>query len=91
MDESGQEPVDEDEPVLRAGAHGPLPRPGRKPGLVPFTPQRAQFGHEFSDHVSRQTRDPPVADDRCTRCVPHHTTMIDDQERNASPPTMHEL
>jgi hypothetical protein len=44
----GQEPVDEDEPVLRAGAHGPLPRPGRKPGLTPFMPQRHQLGHEFS-------------------------------------------
>lgn len=28
--EGGQEPVDEHEPVLRAGAHRPLPRPGRK-------------------------------------------------------------
>ncbi len=35
-------------------------------------------------------RDPPVADDRCTRRVAHHTTMIDDQELDASPPTVHE-
>ncbi|MCK1823787.1 hypothetical protein MTQ10_30490, partial [Streptomyces sp. XM83C] len=39
----------------------------------------------------RQARDPPVADDRCTRHIPHHTTMIDDRELDASPPTVHEL
>lgn len=27
IDEGGQEPVDEDEPVLLTGAHRPLPRP----------------------------------------------------------------
>jgi hypothetical protein len=58
---------------------------------MPFMPQRAKFSHEFSDHIGRQTRDRPVADDRCTRHVPHHTTMIDDQERDVSPPTVHEL
>ncbi len=89
--EGGQEPVDEDQPVLRASAYGPLPLPGRKPGLMPFMPQRTQLGHEFSDHASRQARDPTVADDRCTRRVPHHTTVIDDQELDASPPTVHEL
>ena len=60
------------------------------PGLVPFMPQQAQFSHEFSDHVGRQSGDPPVADDRRTRRVPHHATMIDDQELDASPPTVHE-
>lgn len=49
------------------------------------------LGHELSDHIGRQARDPPVADDRCTRRIPHHTTMIDDQELNTSPPTVHEL
>ncbi|MGW0669373.1 hypothetical protein, partial [Streptomyces sp. NPDC002746] len=48
--ERGQEPVDEDHAVLRTGAHGTLPRPGCKPGLVPFVPQRSYLGHEFSDH-----------------------------------------
>ena len=81
----GQEPVDEDQPVLRHRAHSTLPRPGRKPGLVPFMPQRADLTPEFSDHVGRQVRDPPVTDDRCTRRVPHHTTMIGDQELDASP------
>ncbi|MFJ4691753.1 hypothetical protein [Streptomyces sp. NPDC088766] len=89
--EGGHEPVDEDQPVLRAGTDRLLPRPGRKPGLVPFMPQRAELSHEFSDHVGRRARDPPVADDRCTRRVPHHTTMINDQELNASPLTVHEL
>lgn len=91
MHERGQEPVDEHQPVLPAGAHGPLPRPGHELGVVPFMPQRAHLGSEFSDHVGRQTRDPPVADDHCTRSVPHHTTMIDDQEPDASPPTVHDL
>jgi hypothetical protein len=91
MHEGGQEPVDEDQPVLRAGAHGPFPRPGRKPGLVSFMPQRAQLINEFSDHLGRQARDPPVADDRCTTRVPHHTTVIDDQKLDASLPTVHEL
>lgn len=89
--ERGQEPVDEHQPVLRSGAHSTLPRPGRKPGLVPFMPQWAQLCNEFSDHVGRQAREPLVADDRCTRRVPHHTTMIDDQKIDASPPTVHEL
>ncbi|MGV9248977.1 hypothetical protein [Streptomyces sp. NPDC003710] len=78
--ERGQEPVDEDQPVLRTGAHGPLPWPGCEHGLVPFMPQRNYFGDWFSDHISRQARDPPVADDRCPRRVPHHETMIDDRE-----------
>jgi hypothetical protein len=82
--EGGQEPVDEDQPVLRPRAYSPLPRPGGKPGLVPFMPQRAQLKREFSNCVGRQARDPPVPDDRCTRRAPHHTTMIDDQELDAS-------
>jgi hypothetical protein len=32
--EGGQEPVDEAQPVLRAGTDHPLPEPGDKPGLV---------------------------------------------------------
>jgi hypothetical protein len=55
--ERGQKPVDEHQPVLRTRADGPLPRPGRKLGLVPFVPQRAQLCNEFSDHVGRQARD----------------------------------
>jgi hypothetical protein len=89
--EGGQEPVDEHQPVLRAPAQRPLPRPGGKPGLVPFMPQRTKLSHEFSNHTGRQARDPPVADDRCTRRVPHHKTMIDDQKLDASPLTVHEL
>jgi len=90
-DESGQQSVDEHQPVLRTGANGSLPLPGGKPGLVALMPQRAHFGNEFSDHIGRQARDPPVADDQCTSRVPHHTTMINDQELDVSPPTMHEL
>lgn len=67
----------------------PRPRPGRKLDLVPFVPQGAQLCDEFSDHVGRQARDPTVADDRGTRRVPHHTTMIDDQKLDASPLTVH--
>ncbi|GHE74642.1 hypothetical protein GCM10018771_65860 [Streptomyces cellulosae] len=40
--ERGQKPVDEHQPVLRSGAHSALPRTGRKPGLVPFVPQRSK-------------------------------------------------
>jgi hypothetical protein len=89
--EGAQEAVDEDQSVFRARAHDPLPWPGHKSGLVAFMPQRAQLSHEFSNHVCRQARDPPVADDCCTRRVPHHTTMIDDQDPDASPLTVHEL
>ncbi|MFE4053303.1 hypothetical protein [Streptomyces sp. YIM B13518] len=49
--EGGQEPVDEDQPVLCARAHSALSWPGRESGLVPFMPQRAKLSHEFSDHV----------------------------------------
>ncbi len=38
MDERGQEPVDEHQPVPRAGAHTPLPRPGRQLRLVTLMP-----------------------------------------------------
>ncbi|WP_235787110.1 hypothetical protein [Streptomyces mutabilis] len=89
--ERGQEPVDEHQPVLRTRAHSALPRTGRKLGLVPLMPQRTQLCHQFSNHVGRQARDPSVADDRCTRRVPHHTTMIDDQKLDVSPLTVHEL
>ncbi|HLL33639.1 MAG TPA: hypothetical protein VK545_07045, partial [Streptomyces sp.] len=66
------------------GARGPLPWPERKPRLVPSMPQRAKFG----DHVGRQAGDPSAAGDRCASRVPHHKTMIDDQEIDASPPTV---
>lgn len=91
MDERGQEPVNEDQPVLRAGAHSPLPWPGGKLGLVPRMPQRANLGNEFGDHIGRQARDPPVTHDRCTRRVPHHPTMINDQRPDTSPSSVHEL
>ncbi|UUN30919.1 hypothetical protein [Streptomyces sp. FIT100] len=75
--------------TLCTGAHGPPPLPKGEPGLVVLVPQRAYLGDRFSDHIDHQARDPPVADDRCTSRVPHHTTMINDEELDASPPTMH--
>ncbi|MET7906479.1 hypothetical protein ABZS86_35530 [Streptomyces sp. NPDC005355] len=71
-------------------AHGPLPRPRGKPGLMALVPQRADLGDEFSDHTGRQAGDPPVADDHCTSHIPHHTTVINDHNLDVSPPTMHE-
>ncbi len=56
MHERGQETVDEHQPVLRAGAHCPLPWPGRELGLVPLVPQRSYLGNEFSNHSSREAR-----------------------------------
>jgi hypothetical protein len=91
MHERGEEPVDEHQLVLRARAHSPLPWPGRKLGLLSGVPQRAYLCDEFNDHLSRQAGDPPVVNDRCTRRVPHHTTMIDDQALDVSPLTVHEL
>ncbi len=91
MDESGRQPVDEHQPVLHTSAHGPLARPGGKPGPLALAPQRPHFGDEFSDHIGRQARHPPVADEQCTSRVPHHATMINDQGLDVSPPTMHEL
>lgn len=85
MHERGQEPVNEHQPVFRAGTHRPLPWPGRELGLVALVPQRAYLGYEFSEYARRQTGDPPVADDHSTRHVPHHTTMINDREPDLSP------
>jgi hypothetical protein len=79
MDQGGQQSVDEHQLVLRTGTHGPLPLPGDKSRLVALMPQRADFGDKFSDHIGRQARDPPVADDHCTSRIPHHPTMINDQ------------
>lgn len=89
MHERGQETVDEHQLMLRAGAHCPLPWPGRELGLVPLVPQRTYLSNEFSNDSSREVRDPSVADDRCTRRIPHR--MIDDQELDVSPLTVHEL
>jgi hypothetical protein len=54
-------------------------------------PQQAYASDKFGDHIDRQTRDPPVADDRCTSRTRHRTIMIGDQKLDASPPTVHEL
>ncbi len=91
MDQGGQQSVDEHQLVLRTSTYGPLPLPGYEPGLVALVPQRADLGNEFSDHVGRQARDSPVADGHCTSHVPHHMTMINDQELDLSRPTMHEF
>ncbi|WP_260470748.1 hypothetical protein [Streptomyces sp. RP5T] len=91
MDQGGQQPVDEHQLVLRTSTYGPLPLPGDEPGLLALVPQRANLSDEFSDHIGRQARDPPFADDHCTSRVPHHMTMINDQELDVSRPTMHEL
>ncbi|MFG3590861.1 hypothetical protein [Streptomyces sp. NPDC047990] len=64
MDESGQQPIDEDKLVFRPTAHVPPPRPRGQLGLVTLMPQRAHLSHEFSDHIACQARDPTVADDR---------------------------
>lgn len=37
-DERGQEPVEEHQPVLRAGSHTPLPRPEEQLCLVTLMP-----------------------------------------------------
>jgi hypothetical protein len=66
MGEGGQEPVDEDRPVLRVGAHGTPPRPAGEPGVLALLPQRADCGDEFGNHIGRQVRDLPIADDHCT-------------------------
>lgn len=91
MDEGGQEPVDEHEPVLRTGAHSTLPRPRGQLGLVTLMPRRAQLGDEFSDHIGRQARNPAIAEDHCTSHGPHHPTMINHPGLDVSPPTVHEL
>jgi hypothetical protein len=91
MNQGGEQSIDEHQPVLRTGAHCPLPLPGGEPGLMALVPQRAYLSNEFSNHIGRQARDPPVAGDHSTSRIPHHTTMINDQELDVSPPTVHEL
>ncbi len=91
VDERGQEPVDKDQPVHCPGANGPFPWPGLQSHLVPFMPQQTDLHAEFGYHLARQTCDPPIADDRCTRPLPHHTNMIRDQAPTPHLPTMHEV
>jgi hypothetical protein len=67
VDERGQQPVDEHQPVLCAGAHGPPPRSGGKPRPVTLLLQRADLLDEFSNHNHSQARDPPITDDHRTR------------------------
>lgn len=83
MDEGGQEPSMK--PVFRSGSDLPLPRPGDKPRLVPFMPQRAHLGDEFSDLIGQEVRDLAVADECCACRIPYHTTMINDQALTGSP------
>ncbi|WP_237527133.1 hypothetical protein, partial [Streptomyces sp. SID2119] len=66
------------------------PRPGRKPGPVPLVPQQPYLSDEFRYHRRRQARDPPVADNRCARRVPHHTAMIGYTALDVPPLTVHE-
>ncbi|MFD3730420.1 hypothetical protein [Streptomyces sp. NPDC058632] len=91
MDESCQQPIDEDQLVFRPAAHGPLPWPRDQLGLVALMPQRTYLSHEFSDHIARQASSPTVADDHCTSPVPHHPTMINHHRLDASPLVAHEL
>lgn len=76
MDQRGQQPVDEHQPLLRAGAHRPLPRASGKPRLMTLMPQRPALLDEFSNHSGSQPRDPPIADDHRARRDTHHPTMI---------------
>ncbi|MET7898791.1 hypothetical protein [Streptomyces mirabilis] len=91
MNQGGQQPVGEHQPVLRTATPVPASAAGSEPGLVALVPQRADLSDEFSLHIGRQARDPPVADNHCTSRVPDHMTMINNQELDVSPPTMHEL
>jgi hypothetical protein len=91
MNQGGEQPIDEHQTVLRTGAYCSLPLPGGEPGLVVLVPQRADLNNEFSNHFGCQASDPPVASDHCTSRIPHHTTMINNQEPDVSPPTVHEL
>ena len=45
--QGGQQPVDEDEPVLRTGSHSSPPRPSREQCLMLPVQQRAYFSDEF--------------------------------------------
>jgi hypothetical protein len=85
MDEGGQEPVDEHEPVLRTGAHSTLPRPRGQLGLVTLMPQRANLGDEFSDHLGRQ---PVICRLRMIAArarLPTTQTMINDHSLDVPP------
>ena len=54
----GQQPIDEDELVLRPGSYRPLPWPSGKPSLMQLVSQRPYLSDEFSDHRRRQRGDP---------------------------------
>lgn len=59
----------------RCFAPAPMARlrgPGRKPGSVALMPQQAYFSDEFSTHIGRQARHPPVADDPAELRFPPH-------------------
>ncbi|GGY19063.1 hypothetical protein GCM10010358_82530 [Streptomyces minutiscleroticus] len=69
--QSGQQAVDEDEPVPRPRSHSPLPRPSREPSLMLLVPQRPYLSDEFSDHHGREPRDPLLRHDQLTRPSTH--------------------
>ncbi|GHA49658.1 hypothetical protein GCM10010329_84840 [Streptomyces spiroverticillatus] len=91
VDQGGQQPVNEDQLVLRTSPRGTLPWPGGKPGLMARMPQRAHLNDEFTDHIGRQAGDPTVADDRCPTHVPDHPSMVGHEGLDVSPLTVHEL
>lgn len=80
----GQQPVDEDEPVLRPGSHRPPPRPSREPSVMLLVPQRPYLGDEFSDHIRRQPGDPVLRHDQLTRPSPYHDQCNEQPGRRAT-------
>lgn len=77
----GQQPIDEDELVLRPGSCRPLPWPSSKPSLMQLVPQRPCLSNEFSDHRRRQAGDPVRRHDQLTHPSRHHAPFNELPER----------
>jgi len=77
----GQQPIEDDEVVLRPGSYRPLPWPSGKPSLMQLVPQRPYLSDEFSDHRRRQPGDPVLRHDQLTRPSPHHAPFNELPER----------
>ncbi|MGC4897673.1 hypothetical protein, partial [Micromonospora sp. DT31] len=75
MDQGGQQPVNELEPVLGACSDAATAGSRTEPVMVLCPPPRLQLGDQVLNHGAGQARQPPVRQDRST----HHDANNDHQ------------
>ena len=76
MDQGGQQPVDEHQPVPGAGSDRPPARPIGQPCVLACLPARSQFGDQFGQDLSGQSGHPAIGNSGSTSQSPRPTTTL---------------